>query len=69
MKMVGELRKGDIIVVWRVDRFGRTTYELIKLMVEWKELGVEFLSISGVIDTSTKMVRLWYMLSLVFAEN
>ncbi|WP_159478135.1 recombinase family protein [Dyadobacter sp. 3J3] len=69
MKMVAELRKGDIIVVWRVDRLGRTTYELIKLMVEWKELGVEFRSISEGIDTSTKMGRLWYMLSSVFAEN
>lgn len=69
MKMIAELRKGDIIVVWRVDRLGRTTYELIKLMVEWKELGVEFRSISEGIDTSTKMGRLWYMLSSVFAEN
>lgn len=68
-KMVSELRKGDIIVVWRIDRLGRATYELIKLMVEWKEMGVDFRSISEGIDTSTKMGRLWYMLSSVFAEN
>ncbi|MCF0075595.1 recombinase family protein [Dyadobacter sp. CY261] len=68
-KMVSELRKGDVIVVWRIDRLGRATYELIKLMVEWKELGVDFRSISEGIDTSTKMGRLWYMLSSVFAEN
>jgi len=69
VKMISELRKGDVIVVWRIDRLGRTTYELIKLMVEWKEMGVEFRSISEGIDTSTKMGRLWYMLSSVFAEN
>ncbi|MCE7061940.1 recombinase family protein [Dyadobacter sp. CY343] len=40
-----------------------------KLMVEWKEMGVDFRSISEGIDTSTKMGRLWYMLSSVFAEN
>lgn len=68
-KMVSELRKGDVIVVWRIDRLGRATYELIKLMVEWKEMGVHFRSISEGIDTSTKMGRLWYMLSSVFAEN
>jgi DNA invertase Pin-like site-specific DNA recombinase len=68
-KMISELRKGDIIVVWRIDRLGRATHELIKLMVEWKEMGVDFQSISEGIDTSTKMGRLWYMLSSVFAEN
>lgn len=38
-RMVSELRKGDVIVVWRIDRLGRATYELIKLMVESKEMG------------------------------
>ncbi|SEJ60842.1 Site-specific DNA recombinase [Dyadobacter sp. SG02] len=68
-RMISELREGDVIVVWRIDRLGRATYELIKLMVEWKEMGVDFRSISEGIDTSTKMGRLWYMLSSVFAEN
>ncbi|GGC06517.1 recombinase family protein [Dyadobacter sediminis] len=68
-KMISELRKEDVIVVWRIDSLGRTTYELIKLMVEWKEMGVDFRSISEGIDTSTKMGQLWYMLSSVFAEN
>ncbi|PSL18060.1 recombinase family protein [Dyadobacter jiangsuensis] len=68
-KMISELRKGDVLVVWRIDRLGRATYELIKLMVEWKDMGVDFRSISEGIDTSTKMGRLWYMLSSVFAEN
>lgn len=68
-KMISELRKGDVIVVWRVDRLGRATYELIKLMLEWQELGVDFRSVSEGIDTSTKMGRLWYMLASVFAEN
>lgn len=68
-RMVSELRNGDITVVWRIDRLGRATYELIKLMVEWKEMGVDFRGISERIDTATKMGRLWYMLSSVFAEN
>ncbi|WP_221392002.1 recombinase family protein [Dyadobacter sp. NIV53] len=31
--MISEFRKGNVIVVWRIDRLGRTAYELIKLMV------------------------------------
>ena len=37
--MISGLRAGGVIVVWRIDLLGRPTYELIKLMVEWKELG------------------------------
>lgn len=46
IRMISELRKGDVIVVLRIDWLGRTTYELIKLMIEWKEMGVDFRSIS-----------------------
>jgi len=67
--MISGLWIGDVIVVWRIDRLGRTTYEPIKLMVELKNMGLAFRSISEGIDTSTKMGRLWYVLSSVFAEN
>ena len=33
-KMISELKKEDVIVVWRFDRLARTIYELIKLMVK-----------------------------------
>jgi DNA invertase Pin-like site-specific DNA recombinase len=69
LKMIELLRKGDVVTVWRIDRLGRTTLELIKLMVEFREKGVEFKSIVEGIDTSTSMGRIWYMLSSIFAEN
>jgi len=69
LKMTEMLRKGDIVTVWRIDRLGRTTLELIKLMVEFREKGIEFKSIVEGIDTSTSMGRIWYMLSSIFAEN
>lgn len=69
LKMIDSLRKDDIVIVWRIDRLGRTTLELIKLMVEFRERGVEFKSIVEGIDTSTSMGRIWYMLSSIFAEN
>jgi len=67
--MLNTLRKGDFVVVWRIDRLGRTTLELIKLMVEFRENGIEFKSLSEGIDTSTQMGRVWFMLSSIFAEN
>ena len=69
LKMTEMLRKGDIVTVWRIDRLGRTTLELIKLMVEFREKGIEFKSIVEGIDTSTSMGLIWYMLSSIFAEN
>lgn len=29
-------------MIWQIDRLGRATYEIIKLMVEWKEMDVKF---------------------------
>lgn len=67
--MLTRLRTGDVVVVWRIDRLGRSMLELVKLMVEFRERGIEFRSITEGIDTSTQMGRLWFSLSAVFAEN
>lgn len=68
-KLLSHLRKGDVVVIWRIDRLGRTTLELIKLMVEFREKGIEFKSLTEGIDTTTPMGRIWFMLNAVFAEN
>jgi len=68
-KMIDQIRTGDVITVWRIDRLGRTTLQLIKLMVELREKGIEFVSIREGIDTRTQMGRVWFMLSSIFAEN
>lgn len=68
-KLLSQLQKGDVVVVWRIDRLGRTTLELIKLMVEFREKGIEFKSLTEGIDTTTTMGRIWFMLSAVFSEN
>lgn len=68
-KMIDQVRKGDVVMVWRIDRLGRTTLRLIKLMVELREKEVEFVSVKEGIDTRTQMGRIWFMLSSIFAEN
>jgi DNA invertase Pin-like site-specific DNA recombinase len=68
-KMTALLREGDTVVVWRIDRLGLTTLELIKLMVELRERGIHFVSDTEGINTKTPMGKIWFMLNAVMAEN
>lgn len=47
------LRKGDQLVVWRLDRLGRSFAHLIQTVNELKDRGVGFVSIKENIDTTT----------------
>lgn len=68
-KMLSFIRAGDIIVVWRIDRLGRSTSSLITLMQGLRTKGIEFQSLQEGIDTTTSIGRLWFKISAVFAEN
>ena len=46
-------RKGDELVVWKLDRFGRSLKELIELVNGLSERGVEFVSLRESLDTTT----------------
>ena len=46
-------REGDELVVWKLDRFGRSLCELINLVNALRERGVEFVSLRENIDTTT----------------
>ena len=49
-----ELRQGDALVVWRLDRLGRSMRHLIVMIEDLKDRGVGFRSISdGMIDTTS----------------
>jgi DNA invertase Pin-like site-specific DNA recombinase len=47
------VREGDALVAWKLDRFGRSLQELIELVGDLKERGVEFVSLRENIDTTT----------------
>ncbi|WP_421522112.1 recombinase family protein [Ochrobactrum quorumnocens] len=57
-KLLRSLRRGDTITVWRLDRLGRSLFELLKLVRDLNDRGVEFRSLSESLDTSTPAGRL-----------
>lgn len=52
-ELYSKLREGDEIVVWRLDRFGRTLKELISLVTDLGQRDIGFKSLTESIDTAT----------------
>lgn len=46
-------RKTDVVLVWRFDRFSRSVSNLLQALETFRAVGVEFVSISEQVDTST----------------
>ena len=67
-RMLEQLRRGDKVVVWRLDRLGRSTRDLIELVQGFESQGVEFKSLQESIDTSGAMGRLVFQIFAAFAE-
>ncbi|MGJ3501953.1 DNA-invertase hin (plasmid) [Piscirickettsia salmonis] len=62
------LRADDTLVVWKLDRLGRTVKSLIEFVNELKERGVHFRSITDNIDTSTASGRFFFHVMASLAE-
>lgn len=57
-RMIDSLREGDIVVVQRLDRLGRSLKDLIELLDGFKQQGVQFISLNENIDTTTAVGEL-----------
>jgi len=66
--VLGDLQRGDVLVVWKLDRLGRSTVHLLQLLADLRERGVDFMAITQGIDTTTAMGRMLYGQLAVFAE-
>src|SRR5579885_1081580 len=62
------LRPGDTLVVWKLDRAGRSLTHLIDLLKGLKERAIEFVSLTEKIDTSTPGGKLIFHLMGALAE-
>ncbi len=61
-------RSGDTLVVWKLDRLGRSLKNLIETVNTLKERGVEFVSLTEKIDTTTPGGKLIFHLMGALAE-
>lgn len=66
--MIDKLRKGDKVVVYKLDRISRSTKHLIELADLFEAKGVDFVSIQDSIDTSTAMGRFFFRTMASIAE-
>src|SRR5260221_14611943 len=62
------LRPGDTFIVWKLDRAGRSLTHLIELLKGLKERGIEFVSLTEQIDTTTPGGKLIFHMMGALAE-
>ena len=62
------MRKGDTLVVWRLDRLGRSLGDLIHLTTELRSRGVDFESLTEKIETGSSAGKLIFHVFASLAE-
>jgi DNA invertase Pin-like site-specific DNA recombinase len=61
-------RKFDVVLVWRFDRFARSTKHLINALEEFRHLGIDFISYQENIDTSSPLGKAIFTIVSAIAE-
>ena len=61
-------RKFDIVLVWKFDRFARSTKQLVVALEDFQLLGIDFFSYSENIDTSTAMGEMIFTIFAALAQ-
>lgn len=67
-KALEMLREGDTLVVWKLDRLGRSVKNLVGLVGDLNKQGVQFKSLTDVIDTGTPSGRFFFHIMASLAE-
>lgn len=67
-RCLGELREGDTLAVWKLDRLGRSLSHLVHVVTDLREKGVHLRSLTESIDTATSHGRLLFGLFGTLAE-
>ena len=61
-------KRFDAVLVWRFDRFARSTKHLVTALEEFNHLGIDFVSYMENIDTSSPMGKMVFTIASAFAE-
>lgn len=67
-KMIDQLREDDIVVVWKLDRLGRSLRDLVNIVTEIQDKGAGLKSLNDAIDTTTPQGKLTFHLFAALAE-
>lgn len=62
------LRAGDTLVVWRLDRLGRSLHDLVQIVAELEQRGVHFESLTEKIETGSASGKLQFHVFAALAE-
>ena len=61
-------RRFDAVLVWKLDRFGRSLRHLVNALAEFESLGISFVSLRDNLDLSTPSGRLMFQIIGAMAE-
>lgn len=67
-EVLNRLDKGDTLVVWKIDRLGRSTVNLLLLLERLHKREIGFVAVTQGIDTTTALGRLIFGQLALFAE-
>jgi DNA invertase Pin-like site-specific DNA recombinase len=68
LRCLRTLRPGDTLIVWKLDRLGRSLRDLITMLDGLRERGIRFQSLTEAIDTETPTGRAMWQMIGVLAE-
>jgi DNA invertase Pin-like site-specific DNA recombinase len=67
-RLLDQLRPGDVVVVWKLDRLSRSLKDLLHIMEHIAQAGAGFRSLTEAIDTTTPAGRMLMQMVGSFAE-
>src|SRR5450432_1169579 len=67
-RLLDQLRKSDVLVVWKLDRLSRSLRDVLTIMERLWETGAGFRSLTEAVDTTTPAGRMMMQMVGAFAE-
>ena len=68
-KLLDQLRGGDVVIVWKLDRLSRSLKDLLTIMDRIDKAGAGFKSITEAIDTTTPAGRMMMCIASVKSDT
>jgi DNA invertase Pin-like site-specific DNA recombinase len=65
---ISQFRPGDVLVIWKLDRLGRTVKGLVDFVADLQGRGVQFRSLTNGIDTTTPAGRFFFHVMASLAQ-